>query len=167
MARADSTPIARMLKTWRKLESLPAGKWIFSRLLGRFAPYSGSICANVVKLEPGYALIALRDRRRVRNHLRSIHAIALANLGELTSGLAVMSALPNDIRGIITGLSMEYLKKARGRLLAESRCKPPEIAGDSEDITYEVITEIRDSQEDIVARAKVIWRLGIDPGTRQ
>ena len=167
MAGKNSTPVTRMMGAWRVLQTLPAGKWLFSRLLGRFAPYSGSIGANIIKLEPGYALLALRDRRRVRNHLRSIHAIALANLGELTSGLAVMSTLPNGIRGIITGLSMEYLKKARGQLLAESRCDPPSIPDGSDDVTYEVVTEIRDSQEDIVARARVMWRLGIDPGTRQ
>lgn len=167
MAGKDSTPVARLIGAWRILRTLPAGKWLFSRLLGRFAPYSGSIGANIVKLEPGYALLALRDRRRVRNHLRSVHAIALANLGELTSGLAVMSALPKGIRGIITGLTMEYLKKARGRLVAESRCDPPSIPEGADDIVYEVITEIRDNQAEIVARARVMWRLGIDPGTRQ
>jgi acyl-coenzyme A thioesterase PaaI-like protein len=166
MTGKDSTPVTRMMGAWRILQNLPAGKWLFSRLLGRFAPYSGSIGANIIKLEPGYAVLALRDRRRVRNHLRSVHAIALANLGELTSGLAVMSALPSGIRGIITGLSMEYLKKARGRLVAESRCNPPSIPRSADDITFEVITEIRDYQEEIVARARVTWRLGIDPGTR-
>jgi len=166
MTKADSTPVARMMAIWRRLEFLPGGKWLFSRLIGRFAPYSGSIGANIVELKPGYALLALRDRRRVRNHLRSVHAVALANLGELTSGLAVMSALPAGIRGIITGLSMEYLKKARGRLLAESRCTPPAIANAEEDVTFDVITEIRDGENDVVARATVAWRLGIDPKRR-
>lgn len=165
MAGADSTPIARMMRLWRKLEALPAGKWLFSRLLGLFAPYSGTIGANIVELKRGHALLVLRDRRRVRNHLHSVHAIALANLGELTSGLAVTSALPGGVRGIITDLSMEYLKKARGRLLAESRCNPPSMTPGSEDIAFDVITEIRDNEDDIVARATVTWRLGIDPNS--
>lgn len=166
MARADSTPIARIMRIWRKMESLPAGKWLFSRLLGFFAPYSGSIGANIVELNPGHAVFALRDRRKVRNHLRSVHAIALANLGEVTSGLALMSALPKGTRGIVTGLSMEYLKKARGRLLAECSCSPPAIVAASEDVAFNVIAEIRDADKDIVARATVTWRLGIDPGNK-
>jgi len=152
-----------VLELWNKLERWPAGKWFFSRFVGRFAPYSGSIGANVRSLEPGRAVLSVKDRRPIRNHLHSVHAIALANLGELTSGLAVLSALPRAIRGIITALSMEYMKKARGLLIAECKCVVPSANTITEDIAFEVTTEIRDSQNDLVARATVTWRLGPIP----
>ncbi len=158
--RKPGNPIARMQQVWRRLQPLPGGTWLFSRLLGWFIPYSGSIGATVRELEPGFARLELSDRRRVRNHLNSIHALALANLGELTSGLAMLTGLPPGVRGIPTRICIDFSKKARGRLIAESRCIPPMVEGD---LDFEVHTQIRDSEGDVVARTSVNWRLGILP----
>jgi acyl-coenzyme A thioesterase PaaI-like protein len=145
---------------WRATSRLPGGKWLFSRALGRYVPYSGSIGADIRVLEPGYCQATLRDRRRVRNHLHSIHAMALANLGELVTGLALMNSLPGNTRGILTGYSIDYVKKARGRLLAECRCAIPT---DNAEHTVEVDGEITDSAADVVATVQARWLIGPEP----
>lgn len=120
-------------------------------------PYSGSIHPLVVELRPGYAKVQMRDRRAVRNHLHSIHAIALMNLGELTTGLAMTLAMPDGARGIVTGLSMEYLKKARGLLTAECTAPPFDATVSGK---HDFRADIVDESGDVVARATAHWLVG-------
>lgn len=133
------------------------GKFLFSRILGTIIPYTGSIKARVEHLEPGHAIVVLPDRRRVRNHLDSVHAIALANVAELSTGLAMISGLPPGVNAILVGLTVSYEKKARGELRAECKCPVP--AGDTrQEVTIE--TEVKDKAGDVVTRATARWLVG-------
>lgn len=143
-------PGAWIREGWQRLSALPGGARVFERLLGAAIPYTGSLGAHIEALEPGYARVRLDERRAIRNHLRSIHAIALCNLAELTGNLALAYSLPEDSRFIVTKLSTEYKKKARGRVVAECRCEPPRS---SERQEYELRVGITDADGVVVATA--------------
>jgi len=149
-------PGERLRSLWRRLAPLPGGKAVFSWLLGRMTPYSGTIGARVETLEPGFCRVALRDRRRVRNHLASVHAMALANVAEMASGLAVLTGLAPGVQGIVTGFSISYQKKARGHLIAECRVTGLEVTAERE---QEATVTVCDAAGDVVARATAQWRL--------
>ena len=152
----DASFGARLLRSWNRLRRVPGGRWLFSRMVGRAAPYSGSMKAQVLELEPGRAVVQLKDRRAVRNHLRSIHAIALANLGELSSGLAAAAAMPQGVRGIPTAIAIDYLHKARGTLTATGTAALPEV---TEPMTADVHADIRDATGTTVTTVRVTWQL--------
>lgn len=146
-----------LLRSWQRCRTLPAGGWLFARLLARMVPYSGSIRPRIDELSSGYAKVRMADRRRLRNHFDSIHAIALANLGELATGLAMTSAMPPGGRGIPVCLRIEFLKKARGEIVAEARCTPPDVSQQGE---HEVQALLVDADGDKVARFTARWAVG-------
>ena len=154
MSRKQTSPI---LHWWHKLSPYPGGRWLVSRLVGFMAPYTGTIGGRILHLEPGFSRVAIKERRKIRNHLNSVHAIALMNLGELASGLAMVSRFDRQTRGIITGLSITYAKKARGVLIAECDGRALNLAEHGD---YELESLIRDSSGDVVARCKACWRIG-------
>ena len=146
-----------LLNLWRRLQGIPGGQWLFARIFAWLVPYSGSVKPRIRVLEPGHAEVEIPDRRANRQHLGSVHAIALLNVAEQASGLALLSALPEGIRGIVTQISMQYLKKARGTIRAVSHVVVPEVAADTE---FDVVADCLDPEGDVVARATVRWRLG-------
>ena len=157
MTTSEGSPGKAILEAWRRFRRLPAGDRIFSWTLGRRVPYSGSIGAVVRELSPGRARVELADRRRVRNHLDSIHAVALMNLAELSTGLALNTALPDDARAILVRLTIEYVKKARGTLTSECAIEPPS-ASERREVDVEAV--IRDASGEVVAKAAARWLVG-------
>ena len=153
----SNSPGRTLRGLWRALHLLPGGRIVFSRLVGAAAPYTGSMGARVLELSPGHAKVELRDRRVVRNHLSCVHAVALANLAEMSTGLAMSIGLPDDARGILTGLSMEYLKKARGTLTAICDCEVP-LTNERREVT--VIGDIVNKKGEVVARGTARWLVG-------
>jgi uncharacterized protein (TIGR00369 family) len=142
---------------WDRLRDLPAGPRVFSLLMSRTIPYTGSISARVLELRSGYARVAMADRPRLRNHLQSLHAVALANLAEYTGNLALAYSLPDGARFIVKNVSVDYLKKARGRIVAECSCPAP-TTSDTRD--YDLEVTLKDERGEAVVRATLKTRVG-------
>jgi acyl-coenzyme A thioesterase PaaI-like protein len=121
---------------WQTLSRFPLGDRLFSLMVALKAPYTGTIGARVLELAPRFARVEMRDRWFVRNFVPSIHAIAMTNLGEMTSGLALLCGLPAGMRGIVKKLTTEYFKIAHGTLVAV--CQAPAVAASEEKCVYTV-----------------------------
>ena len=149
-------------QAWNLLSQVPGGRHVFSRLIGKLAPYTGTIHARVTVLRDGHAEVQLADRKAVRNHLDCVHAIALTNLAELAGNVALAYSLPDDARFIVSGLEMEYTKKARGTITATGESPVPRSSARA---AYDVIVTLRDEAGDEVARAVLHSLVGPKAGS--
>jgi uncharacterized protein (TIGR00369 family) len=122
------------------------------------APYTGTLRARVLEIEPGFCRVEMRQRWRLGNPFGSIHAVALLNLAEEASGLATLFALPDDARGIVTALAIDFEKKARGTITATCRTDPPRTAP-PEPVGHVARIELHDAGGDLVATARATWTI--------
>lgn len=146
-----------LYRVWKLMNFVPKGNQLFSKVLGFFVPYTGTISPLVEDVDLGYAKVSIEEHRRIRNHLNSIHAIALANLIELTGNLALVSDMPPDARFIVEELNVSYEKKARGTVTAESRT--PSITS-NEEATYDIEVTVRDEDNDVTTKGNLKTLVG-------
>jgi len=114
------------LKLYTKLAGYPAGKWLFSKLVGWRAPYFASIGGVFKDLRAGFVEVHLTNRRKVHNHIGTVHALAIGNLCELAAGTLIEASLPKHLRWIPKGMTISYLKKAATDLRAVCEIAAPE-----------------------------------------
>ena len=142
-----------LLDRWKWCLAVPGGRWMFARVLGWLVPYVGPLSVDVEELTKGQARVSMRERWSLRNHVRSIHAVALINLGELTANLALTTLQPKGGRFLVTGVQAEYLKKARGLITCRVH-----LDKDWDHIS-EGVAEMTDRAGEVVCRVKVAWNL--------
>lgn len=147
---ATRPPDLSVPSLWNALSQVPAGKTVFSRAVCLKAPYFGSIDPHIAELRSGYCEVRIKDRRAVHNHLGTVHAIAMCNMAELAGGMATEVTIPAEARWIPVGMSVEYLRKARGTLRAIARLDPIPAHEDGVDViaNVEILDESRPSRHE-------------------
>lgn len=149
--------MSQTLSLYRKLVSLPGGRWLYGRLICFKAPYFATIAPRFVALEPGRCAVDIRDRRRVHNHIGTVHAIALCNAAELTAGMMTDVTIPSSMRWIPKGMTVEYLAKAKGTLRAEATPEAASVQAAS-GYAWPVKVSVRNAVGEEVFRARIdMW----------
>lgn len=142
----------KTLKVYKRLAQFPLGRRVFSKMICLLTPYFSSIKPVITELDHGYCSVSMKKRRAVTNHIKTVHAIAMCNMAELSGGLLTEVSLPKGTRWLPSGMSVQYLKKAQTALIA---------VADGRDIDWDaegdkmVPVEIKDTNDEVVFTAKI------------
>ena len=88
------------------------GKEAFSREVMKFAPYFATIDLRFLELRPNLAEVFVENRPEVRNHIGTVHAIAMCNAAEAAAAIMCDVSIPETSRWIPIGINARYLAKA-------------------------------------------------------
>jgi acyl-coenzyme A thioesterase PaaI-like protein len=156
-----------VLTLWNTLDRLPRGERLFSFAFARKAPYFATIRPRFTVIEPNRAELVIPKRRRVHNHLGTVHAIALCNGLEAAMGALAEVTIPPDKRWIPKGMTVAYTAKATSDItcIAETdagQWAPDALPGDGFELPVRV-RGVRDDGEVVIEGEIRLW---VTPRTR-
>ena len=98
----------------KKAEHSSFYRWLLSRALNTVVPFNGPHRFKILDIGKKHIKMCLPYKKRNLNHLKGIHACALATLAEVTSGFILISILnPKKYRIILGRLEMDYHYQAK------------------------------------------------------
>ncbi len=132
---------------------------IISRLFGKVVPFVGTAGLLYESLTSEEVVVSVRNRRPVQNHIKGVHAAAVALLAETASGFVVGMNLPDDRLPLIKSLKVDFVKRSTGSMRAVARLTPEQIelirTQPKGDVLVE--TEVTDESGDAPVRCEMLW----------
>ena len=150
-----------VLTMWQKARSVPVlgpalGARAFSLAFSQKAPYFASVRPRFTVLEPNHAELVVRDRRRVHNHIGTVHAIALCNGLEAAMGALAEATIPAHKRWIPKGMEVAYTAKATGDITCVAETDAAQWASDDPDLPVRV-RGVRDDGTVVIEGVISLW----------
>jgi uncharacterized protein (TIGR00369 family) len=105
-----------------RIEKMPlprsAKQWLVTRSAGLMIPYLSTSAIEFEAVSREHATLGLRNRRRVQNHMKGVHASAMFLLAEAATGTVLLANLPEGALFSTTRIEIDYTRRARGDLRA-------------------------------------------------
>lgn len=142
------------------------GRFLAMQFLGWLSPFNRHLRASLKAWSDTTCVIEVKRRRRVRNHVGSIHAGALFTLGETCAGLVIIRNFPfKNFRPLMSDVRVSYTKQARGTVTGECLIAPEAITAMHQTLqsgeipTLEAVTNIYNAAREIVATTTTTWQV--------
>jgi len=149
--------MSRVLDLHRKLTGIPVvGDRVFSFAFSQVAPYFWSVRPRFTVIEPNHAEVVVPKRRRVQNHLGTVHAIALCNGLEAAMGVLAEASIPAHKRWIPKGMEVSYLAKATSDITCIAETDPEQWTGADPDLPVRV-KGVRDDGTVVIEGVIRLW----------
>jgi acyl-coenzyme A thioesterase PaaI-like protein len=141
--------------------------WLLNRVLRWKIPFNAAHGLKITSMEGDTVEVLLPYRRSNCNHLRGMHACALATAGEFAAGIRLLSAVEaTRYRLIMTDLQVEYLKQGRETLTAsctlsdewlQSEVMKP--LSEAHVAVVKVESSLTDSKGQTICKVRTTWQI--------
>ena len=122
-------PINKLGRIAVNLSKLPGGldRVAISLAIGKLVKFAGTSGVEFVEVSTSKVHVRVRNRKKVQNHIGSVHAAAMALLAETATGIVVGMNVPDERTPVIKTMKIDYLKRAKGDMEAVARLSPEDM----------------------------------------
>ena len=114
---AKDNRLYTLVKTTSKFpKSIRSTLW--SKAFGRVVPMVGTANIRYLEVDKDHVTVRIENQRNMQNHIKGVHAAAMALLAETATGFLTGLHIPDDRILLIKSLHVDYLKVAQGGLTA-------------------------------------------------
>lgn len=151
----------RLNKVMNNIARLPTGwqPFVRSKLIGRIIPFAGTAGCRIETLTNNECVVVLKNRKKVGNHIGTIHAAAMALVAESATGFVTGMNVPDSRIVVIRSMELTYLKRTKGDLTARASLSDADIqrimSDEKGDITVPV--KMTDEEGNETVTAKMVW----------
>ena len=138
----------------KKVNQYP--QWLSCRLITwmfRFkVKLAGTAGVDILSTDLKQVTFKQKNRKKVQNHIGSVHAAGMALLAESASGFIVGVNLPGDKLPLIKHMNLNYVKRATGDMQAVA------------ELTDDQIQQLHSEEKgEVSVKVKVTDAVGIEP----
>jgi len=110
----------RLYKLVKTTSKFPKGirSTLWSKAFGRVVPMVGTANIRYLEVDKDHVTVHIENQRNMQNHIKGVHAAAMALLAETATGFLTGLHVPDDRILLIKSLHVDYLKVAQGGLTA-------------------------------------------------
>ncbi|WP_233520565.1 DUF4442 domain-containing protein [Flocculibacter collagenilyticus] len=98
-----------------------------SFLFSRTIKFAGTAGVRVQTLEEGQSVLHLANKKKVQNHIGSVHAAGTALLGESATGFLAGLHIPDSRIPLLKNMNIDYVKRSTGNLTAKATLSQEQV----------------------------------------
>ncbi|MFT4924309.1 MAG: acyl-coenzyme A thioesterase PaaI-like protein [Phenylobacterium sp.] len=132
---------------------------VMSFVFGRIIKFAGTAKIRIDMLEFKGSKLTLKNRRRVQNHIGSVHAAATGLLGESATGFLIGLHIPDDKIPLLKSMHVDYVKRSQGDLVAMAVVTDQQISDMRNTVKGEVTVKvvITDEKGNEPVNCEYVW----------
>nr|WP_197473143.1 DUF4442 domain-containing protein [Oleiphilus sp. HI0123] len=120
----------KLNKIVSNINSLPSflRSTALSTFFGKMVKFTGTAGITIEELSCERAVITLKNKKSVQNHIGSVHAVASILIAESATGYLIGMNVPDSAVPVIKTIKADYVKRAKGDMKAVATLSKKQIA---------------------------------------